>query len=463
MSPKKTPPKDKKLKVEPPTKSPPKKGLKMKDANTSDPGMPAMNGKHLLKLEEALTTINDHGIFGNLSDSMPLAIDETETEETSMGVQAPYDTDDYASAMKLNIYRCAGNLGWLNLSWRPDPSVPVSERHVNWLKEYFFAEPTLKFPIQVVVGVSKGLDPMQHKGDLKCVVPCEYIHSFIFKVAEEINNGADEETLKKWRQSFLTIPMVFEVLESEQDMWKRAKQLRDRAAAENATVTYTPAQKIFSVIGFKKRADAKGGKLSATELTEKYNAGTTDVPGQEAIAEAWVDAAVTVWERVLSKEDLRTLVMGMEEEFTNGGPLNSVYKLNELVKVCRTEENMNHCLVEIRDLVANGSIASDEVAVRTLNGKGIGGKGLLHLLLYKLTAKRFLHMFVVENSANLDKEFITCYQETFATTKSYRDKFGFDGDDKDISWISTLQPSGQLLVRLTEAAHHNMRFPNLIV
>ena len=134
--------------------------------------------------------------------------------------------------------------------------------------------------------------------------------------------------------------MVFERLDSEDQVWSRSKQLRDQAAAEHATITYTVVQMIFSLVCFKRRMESKGGKLGSAERTTKYNTETQDIPGQKGIAEAWSDAALTVWERLLSEELLRRIAMDLEEE-PNGGPLNSVYKLNEVVKIGRATELLN--------------------------------------------------------------------------------------------------------------------------
>eukprot|EP00959_Pyramimonas_sp_CCMP1952_P168869 3527957-Pyramimonas_sp.AAC.1 len=78
--------------------------------------------------------------------------------------------------------------------------------------------------------------------------------------------------------------------------------------------------------------------MTVRELTAEFNAGvqTGDgdvvitVPGQEAISESWVDAAMTVWERIISKDAHRALVLKMDDLHGTRSPYNSVHKLNEI-------------------------------------------------------------------------------------------------------------------------------------
>ena len=100
--------------------------------------MPAMNGEHLLRVEAAVGVMNnDIDIFSIITSAMPLAINGEEEFLEDMGCQAPSGDDEFDAAFKLGIYRCAGNVAWINFAWRPDPGVPISLGRVNDVKDYF--------------------------------------------------------------------------------------------------------------------------------------------------------------------------------------------------------------------------------------------------------------------------------------------------------------------------------------
>ncbi len=183
--------------------------------------MPSVNSSHYVKLELALSRLNEHPLFEGIMDQDPLPILNVDNVEDSsdQGVQQPYDADDYTNAMvRTGTYRCAGNLAWIAMGWRPDPGVPVIASKLEQLSDFHFHEPTVRFPVQMVIAVPNAdFDPLEHRGGLKCVTQCEYAHALILKIASEIESGKSEEVLKRWKQVLLTVPMVFEVLQSEQD------------------------------------------------------------------------------------------------------------------------------------------------------------------------------------------------------------------------------------------------------
>ena len=418
---------------------------------------PAVNGKFFARLTEWIQIIESSTVFSDIAESIPLPIDEDAVDE-NQGCQAPYDKDEYPVAIRAGLYRCAGNLWWINMMWRVDAGVPLAWSRLEDLKNYFFKEPTLKFPVNLVICMKSGADPMEHKGDLHCITPCEFLYAFIWAVAGAIESKADENVLARWKQSILTMPMAFEILDPESDIHARAKALRDLWSAAHDTVTYTPSQKIWSLIIFKKRHEGKSGKLSVKDLCEKYNAGTEDVPGQEPLAESWIDAGMTVWERMLSKDRLRDIILAQDEKYGLGGPLNSVYKLNEVIKIARTEESIEYSLKIMQDLVDSAALTCEDVAIRTLNGKGMGGKGLLHLIIYKEQATAYLFHYMSEHA--FPEDFQVMIRNTFDKPENYRAKFGFEGEDMDITFVGQYPQSAQRFLRLIEAYSYTYVYSN---
>lgn len=238
------------------------------------------------------------------------------------------------------------------------------------------------------------------------------------------------------------------------EIWYRGKNIRDSAQAGHETTTYTPVQKVWNLMIFKRRLESSGGSVTVRELLTAFNKGNQGsggrIPGQEEMAESFIDAAVTVWDRVISKQELRDEVLALEEKYGSQGPLNSVYKLNEVVKIGRTHPGILFIIQGLADLMNDKALSADDTSVRALNGKGNGGKGLGHILLYKRDAADQLRAFV-HNNAGFAPEFKQEYNTVFQNFSSFRSRFGFQGQEVDLTWLGAWPGSAQMVVRMTEA------------
>lgn len=197
-----------------------------------------------------------------------------------------FDPDEYTAALsQTGIYRCAGNAAWLAAGWRPDCGVPIVRSRILALRKYYFSEASRQFPVVVTIAMMQTDDPMTQKGALRSITPCEFLHAFFMQIADDIESGQPEDTLRLWRTAILTMPMCFELFEGEADLWSRARELRDSIAASHETVSYTAVQRIWSVNEFRKRKEKASGKLSASSIAVLYNADSIkgDVPGQETV------------------------------------------------------------------------------------------------------------------------------------------------------------------------------------
>ena len=139
----------------------------------------------------------------------------------------------------------------------------------------------------------------------------------------------------------------------------------------------------------------------------------------------------------------------MDDRWGQKSPFNSVYKLNEIVKVARSTGCIFYTLTELCDMVGNGATVPDGIGVPTLNGRGSGWKGLIHLTLYKRDA--LAHLFEYVNGTHgITQEFRKLFHDVFQTTATFREHFGYEGQVGDLTWISDLPESGRMLVRLAE-------------
>lgn len=74
---------------------------------------------------------------------------------------------------------------------------------------------------------SAGFDPMAHKGSLLRVSPEEPIHAWLLAVSRDIDSQVDQSVLDQWLHSALTVTFHFEVLQSEDEKYFRAANLRE--------------------------------------------------------------------------------------------------------------------------------------------------------------------------------------------------------------------------------------------
>jgi hypothetical protein len=121
---------------------------------------------------------------------------------------------------KTKIFRCAGNAMWVKII---SPShFPIRHKKVKEVIAEYFPRPTDIFPLSLKIGVTvsalkdcdgKILPGMTDNfGKLDLISPCEVLHALIFRIAEDIQNGASQDDLQLWHSCLLNTPMEFQVL-----------------------------------------------------------------------------------------------------------------------------------------------------------------------------------------------------------------------------------------------------------
>ena len=141
-------------------------------------------------IRKALEVLERNQVFTNLHSSNPLPIQDK--DET--GVQSPFDLAEYRMAIKKKgLYRCSGNLFWLNMLSR-QVQTPRSRSVVN-CAEHYFPDPEAAFMRTVTVlipGWETDVleDPMTARGRLLALSPLEVAHGFVSRVASELEPGS---------------------------------------------------------------------------------------------------------------------------------------------------------------------------------------------------------------------------------------------------------------------------------
>ena len=83
-----------------------------------------------------------------------------------------------------------------------------------------------------------------------------------------------------------------------------------------------------------------------------------------------------------------------ETEFGKKSPLNSVYFLDGICAVCKTNDDLKWCLVSIKDCLLYQGCSTSDFSVRNLLGKN-KQKGYVHLMLFKRQLLSYLCLDMV--------------------------------------------------------------------
>ena len=264
-------------------------------------------------LAEDLAVIRSHALFKAIERAAPAAIDVAKKELS--GNQAIYDAEHYAASIQASgLYKCGGNFFWQNALFTPAPGVPLNQNAIESLVNFYFQTPAA-YPLSLLVALpNKDYDPMVHKGALRSCSPDEMKVAFIRAIAQAVRRPDDEEVdkvkvLTQWRHVALTCTLEFTVLESEDDVYFAAVNLRERFITEYHTLSRTAYQKVCDIYYYKQRKEAvTGGPMTAKKISEEYNARAKLAAETEPVSPDYVGACLTVWSQILSVPAARAAI-----------------------------------------------------------------------------------------------------------------------------------------------------------
>jgi len=289
------------------------------------------------------------------------------------------------------------------------------------------------------------------KGSWKRVSPDEVVFAAITRVARDISEGVSEDDLKKWRQMFLSITARFELLDTDDKRHFRATNLRLKVAADFEALARSDIQQCFSVMAFQARKSKKGS-CGAKELFQLYKKNALMVGSSDIIKEGFIDVCLTVWDKILANEKMRNVILHGEAKFGKNGPWKSIFRLQKVIDVARSEEQRMWLVAALGELCDENIIKGATLRMEDLVGKNRSEKGLLHLLLMKLELLNwFCQRWVIskpfaedvrKRMSQLNRGH-AAYHSLFGTSKT--------AASMDISWLGSLPPSGQSALRLVES------------
>jgi len=108
-------------------------------------------------------TIEEHPVFANISQEMPLNIKD-------LGVQHPFNEEDFGATMSRassdTSYTTSINLFWCDAMYTPTPGIPTRTDTIPDLMECYFQSPAT-MPHNIIISLREGERPLE-----KSVVRC---------------------------------------------------------------------------------------------------------------------------------------------------------------------------------------------------------------------------------------------------------------------------------------------------
>ena len=133
----------------------------------------------------------------------------------------------------------------------------------------------------------------------------------------------------------LSTTTVFEVIENDDDIWRRAVQLRENTSVDQRAMYRSPFQRICEIISYKRRHEAVNGKLSSQGLAKLYKE-KGRVSEDEKLTDTYIDGALVVWNRALCQDNVMKIILEAEKLPPAENPFSKMHNLTAIVQRART-------------------------------------------------------------------------------------------------------------------------------
>ncbi|CAJ1418510.1 unnamed protein product [Effrenium voratum] len=393
-----------------------------------------LNMEYHHELEQAVQEILACPTFADLPSADPVGISGTASAEDA-GWKATFSAEAYQAAMQTaGVYEAAGNIFWLNLRGSATPGVPINATAVKNLQRSHFKGPA-HFDGSVAVAVPKNL--ALSFGNLRRVSPEEPEHAMLFAVRDAIRAGEAEKTLRSWRSKLLSVTIRFEIIETEQDMFFRAVNLRNKVIEEYEALVRTAVGRVFELVAFRSSMQASGVS-GAEELFKAWEANVRQTRSHlaETVTLNFVETAFKVYDNLLGDKKLRASVMRIEERYGKMSPWVWMTNLDAVVLKSKTPQLIEWVLLMVEHLLLTEQMSCKDFTKRTLIPQK--QKGLLDLWVFKNDLMRYM----VNNL--LPKIELTAAQREVLASLTVAEELR--SKNKNKQWQGTLPESARLWV-----------------
>ena len=169
-------------------------------------------------------------------------------------------------------YECGDNFFKLDMHCNASMGIPINSSNVARLVAHYLETPSA-LPLPFVVAMKMGAEPLHaDNGHLQCVSAIELRMAVLHAVARDVQAG-DEQTLQRWRCVLLSTRFVYMALDSNEEVWKQARQFREDVSQNHVALRLSPLQAIYEVVHFRRRYERQHGEQSSKALAEAYRGG----------------------------------------------------------------------------------------------------------------------------------------------------------------------------------------------
>ena len=365
--------------------------------------------------------------------------------------QVPYNQSHLETALATTKrYTCGDNFFKLDMTCTAETGIPLNENNIaRWMKHHL-SEPC-PLPLPCVVPVKTGSNPADHvPGHVPCVSPVEIRMAVLRALARDVK-AKDTERLKAWRRHLLSCSFLYVILDSDEETWKYARQMREDLAQNYATLRLSPLQAVYQFVAFRARNERLHGKQPAKVLAEQYCMGVRRADTSEEVTNSFVDMALTIDNRMLKIERVAATLLKAEEEFGCTTPFDAVTKLHAIINKAKYEPRIVwavDCLYDARKSTG----PTLQLSLRTLQGVGTsnGGKGLIDLLNFKYDLMLHVATYLGEHPS-WPAQCRENFAKALSSPVTYRVMCGFPDEKADLTWRAGWPPSAETAFQVWEA------------
>ena len=242
-----------------------------------------------------------------------------------------------ATGLKKVAYTAGGNAFWVDPFMCLVPGIPINRSSISKLQQQVFASPQQAAENRraLHVGILDGEEVLDMRGKLRLISPDEEFFALIFELDKVIASDPGEAVLAQWLSLIRSWTFVFELLPSLDACYWRCINLREHVGTSFDVFYRSCIQRAYEVIQFKLEQERKdpGTKLSASAVFQAWTANvqfSTLATGDKAFKQSFVDACLTVYNRMLSIPEVEALILKGEERNGKDNVWNSIYQLEEV-------------------------------------------------------------------------------------------------------------------------------------
>ena len=351
-------------------------GDAMEITNALPTGLNSAHHAHMDKVRAALDAR-----WPELSTTEPLEIKHG-------GSQAVFRMDSFTKALtSRGFYVAAGNATWVDLHYHPEPTHYTVPDQLRALGAFMFPHAkSLDRPVHVWV-TRADADP-RGSWAMKRISPNEELDCLLDRVYQDIQDGAGDVVLDKWRTILLSVTFKFELIPQSLDAWWRWAELTESIGHSFDAMFPTAPKRIMQVISYKlQQEDVQHKKISSKALAELWREklGSSSKSGEE-VTDTLIDNACTVWNRLLSIDACKDIIFANDAEHGHLSVFNSIKKLHMLCFRGKLPARITWLVETLDDQVKSKTRTSSELNGSALLGPR-GGKGLLDFSCASSTSK----------------------------------------------------------------------------